>query len=140
MLIFNFCKDSLKTSFFFFFLTTFFIKSVFTGQKTSVVNADFRVTYELLNAYYIIHCYWRLILQFIYYKRVISISNICTDYVLKIIIITVYFKNSNAAELKFELNKRGLSSHGIKPELSKRWNEVIEGNSNWEKNGKNNVW
>ena len=48
-------------------------------------------------------------------------------------------KNSNAAELKFEHSKRGLSSHGIKRELSKRWNEVFERNSNWEKNGKNNV-
>ena len=38
-------------------------------------------------------------------------------------------KNSNVAELKFELNKRGLSTHGRKCELSKRLIGIIEGNS-----------
>ena len=46
-------------------------------------------------------------------------------------------KNSNVAELKFELNKRRLSAHGKKPELSKRLVEVIERNSSQENNAKN---
>ena len=46
-------------------------------------------------------------------------------------------KNSNVAELKFELNKRGLSTHRKKRELSKRLVGVIEGNSSQEENAKN---
>ena len=46
-------------------------------------------------------------------------------------------KNSNVAELKFELNKRGLSTHRKKRELSKRLIGVIEGNSSQEENAKN---
>ena len=46
-------------------------------------------------------------------------------------------KNSNVAELKFELNKRGLFTHGKKRELSKRLIGVIEGNSSQEDNAKN---
>ena len=46
-------------------------------------------------------------------------------------------KNSNSAELKFELNKRRLSAHGKKKrELSRRLIEVIEGNSSQEDSGK----
>ena len=41
----------------------------------------------------------------------------------------------NVAELKFELNKRGLSTHGKKRELSQRLIGVIEGNSNQKDNG-----
>ena len=44
-------------------------------------------------------------------------------------------KNSNIAKLKFELNKRGLSTHGKKRELSKRLIGVIEENSSQEDNG-----
>ena len=42
-------------------------------------------------------------------------------------------KNSNVIELKFELNKRGISTHGKKRELSKWLIGVIEGNSSQEK-------
>ena len=34
-----------------------------TIVKTSIFNNDIHVTYELLNAYYIMYCYWKLILQ-----------------------------------------------------------------------------
>ena len=46
-------------------------------------------------------------------------------------------KNSNVIELKFELNKRGISTHGKKRELSKWLIGVIEGNSSQEDNAKN---
>ena len=46
-------------------------------------------------------------------------------------------KNSNVAELKFELKKRGLSTHGKKRESSKRLFGVIEGNLSQEDNAKN---
>ena len=46
-------------------------------------------------------------------------------------------KNSNVAKLKFELNKRGLSTHGKLHELSKILIGVIEGSSSQEDNGKN---
>ena len=46
-------------------------------------------------------------------------------------------KNSNVAELKFELNKCWLSTHGKKCELSKRLIGVIKGNSSQEDNAKN---
>ena len=46
-------------------------------------------------------------------------------------------KNSNVAELKFEVDKRGLSTHGKKRELSKRLIGVIEENSSQEENAKN---
>ena len=44
-------------------------------------------------------------------------------------------KNSNVVELKFELNKNGISTHGKKPELCKRLIGVIEGNSSQENSG-----
>ena len=46
-------------------------------------------------------------------------------------------KKSNVIELKFELNKRGISTHGKKRELSKWLIGVIEGNSSQEDNAKN---
>ena len=46
-------------------------------------------------------------------------------------------KNSNVAELKFELKKRKLSIHGKKRESSKRLIGVIEGNLSQEDNAKN---
>ena len=45
-------------------------------------------------------------------------------------------KNSNVAKLKFEVDKRGLSTHGKKRELSKRLIGVIEENSSQEENAK----
>ena len=47
--------------------------------------------------------------------------------------------NFNVAELKFELNKRGLSTQGKKTwiELSKKLIGVIEGSSSQDDNGKN---
>ena len=52
-------------------------------------------------------------------------------------VIVSSIKNSNADELKFELNKRGLSTLGKKRDLSKRLIGVIEGNSSQEENGQN---
>ena len=52
-------------------------------------------------------------------------------------VIVSSIKNSNVDELKFELNKRGLSTLGKKRDLSKRLIGVIEGNSSQEGNGQN---
>ena len=52
-------------------------------------------------------------------------------------VIVSSIKNSNVDELKFELNKRGLSTLGKKRDLSKRLIGVIEGNSSQEENGQN---
>ena len=64
-------------------------------------------------------------------------NNIYIDLKLKIMseIKVNSVKNSNIAKLKFELNKRGLSTHGKKCALSKRLIGVIEENSSQEDNG-----